>query len=352
MKLSLITTNNMNSLLLSHMDKGTNKTISYSPFGGSAKSCHLPAGFNGQRSDPVSHCYHLGNGVRAYNPVLMRFNTPDSFSPFAAGGVNPYTYCLGDPINRSDPSGHISTLGTTTSLIGLFLGALSIFAGGAGIATIAFSLVSLATGAASVGLEIDASNKMDSQPAQAKKEQGSAQILGIISAISGVASMVSAQLPKNIFNKKTIINNYNNTSAAQPSAISPVNRASVSIETAPRPATPQPDYSPIPLRRNPVSRAERSVRFQTPVRPQITTSTPVIKKDAPVQKTFIDEINEIGRKGGARKYLKLTGTKTVVSKQYITKNTVVMDPGDKALSDRRVIDIWNEGLAGQSKVIS
>jgi len=341
----------MNSLLLSHKDNGTNKTISYSPFGESAKSCHLSAGFNGQRSDPVSHCYHLGNGVRAYNPVLMRFNTPDSFSPFAAGGVNPYTYCLGDPVNRSDPSGHISTLGTTTSIIGLFLGALSIFAGGTGIATIAFSLVSLTTGAASVGLEIHASNKMDSQPAQSKKEQGSAQILGIISAISGVASMVSAQLPKNLFNKKTIINNYNNTSSVQPSATSPVNRYSVNIETPPRPVTPEPDYSPIPLRRNAVSKAERLIT-QTSVRPRITPITPAVQRNAPLQKTFVDEINEIGWNGGARKYLRPTKTNTVVAKQYIAKNTVVQDLENQALNRRGVIDIWSEGLARQSKVIS
>ena len=38
----------------------------------------------------------------------MRFNTCDSISPFGAGGLNAYAYCLGDPINRIDPSGRIS----------------------------------------------------------------------------------------------------------------------------------------------------------------------------------------------------------------------------------------------------
>ena len=28
-------------------------------------------------------------------------------SPFGEGGLNPYAYCQGDPINRSDPTGHI-----------------------------------------------------------------------------------------------------------------------------------------------------------------------------------------------------------------------------------------------------
>jgi RHS repeat-associated protein len=44
----------------------------------------LLPGFNGNRADPVSGSY-LGNGYRAYNPVLMRFNCPDSLSPFGAG---------------------------------------------------------------------------------------------------------------------------------------------------------------------------------------------------------------------------------------------------------------------------
>ncbi len=38
----------------------------------------------------------------------MRFHAPDSMSPFGAGGVNPYAYCSGDPINNSDPSGHMN----------------------------------------------------------------------------------------------------------------------------------------------------------------------------------------------------------------------------------------------------
>lgn len=65
-------------------------------------------GFNGERPDPVTGCYLLGNGYRAFNPVLMRFNSPDSWSPFGKGGVNSYAYCLGDPVNQSDMTGHSS----------------------------------------------------------------------------------------------------------------------------------------------------------------------------------------------------------------------------------------------------
>ncbi|SDB68055.1 hypothetical protein SAMN03159382_06090, partial [Pseudomonas sp. NFACC23-1] len=38
-----------------------------------------------------------------------RFNSPDSWSPFGPGIINSYAYCLGDPINRRDNNGHIST---------------------------------------------------------------------------------------------------------------------------------------------------------------------------------------------------------------------------------------------------
>jgi RHS repeat-associated protein len=51
--------------------------------------------------------YLLGNGYRAYNPVLMNFNSPDSMSPFAKGGLNGYGYCQRDPVNNKDPSGHV-----------------------------------------------------------------------------------------------------------------------------------------------------------------------------------------------------------------------------------------------------
>ncbi|WP_448109593.1 RHS repeat-associated core domain-containing protein [Pseudomonas azerbaijanoccidentalis] len=83
-------------------------SIAYTPYG------HRPAengllsllGFNGELPDPMTGHYHLGKGYRQFNPVLMRFNSPDSWSPFGKGGFNAYTYCEGDPINRVDPNGH------------------------------------------------------------------------------------------------------------------------------------------------------------------------------------------------------------------------------------------------------
>ncbi|SHN04149.1 RHS repeat-associated core domain-containing protein [Pseudomonas asturiensis] len=93
---------------------------SFTPYGHrhpQANLLYLP-GFKGQETDRLTGHYWLGNGYRAFNPVLMRFNSPDSLSPFGKGGLNPYAYCVGDPVNRVDPSGHMP-LFLKTALQGL-----------------------------------------------------------------------------------------------------------------------------------------------------------------------------------------------------------------------------------------
>lgn len=99
---SLLSVDEKGSVLASH-----ERSYNYSAHG------HVPAlcsvlGFNGERHEPVSRSYLLGNGYRAFSPVLLRFLAPDSWSPFGAGGLNAYGYCSGDPVNRVDPSGHIN----------------------------------------------------------------------------------------------------------------------------------------------------------------------------------------------------------------------------------------------------
>lgn len=79
----------------------------YSPYGFRSADNGLLSvmGFNGERPDPVTGHYLLGQGHRAYNPVLMRFNSPDTLSPFGKGGINAYAYCANNPVTRIDPTG-------------------------------------------------------------------------------------------------------------------------------------------------------------------------------------------------------------------------------------------------------
>ncbi|MDU9392471.1 RHS repeat-associated core domain-containing protein [Pseudomonas sp. zfem002] len=91
---------------------GQPQDIVHGPYGHRRETPGLPgSGFNGQWREPETGWYLLGNGYRAYNPVLMRFHQPDSWSPFGGGGLNPYVYCLGDPINHRDPTGHMAWFG-------------------------------------------------------------------------------------------------------------------------------------------------------------------------------------------------------------------------------------------------
>ncbi|MCA4079452.1 RHS repeat-associated core domain-containing protein [Pseudomonas kurunegalensis] len=79
----------------------------YSPYGHTLTPSRSITNFNGENLEIKTQCYLLGNGCRAFSPRLMRFNSPDSWSPFGAGGINAYMYCGGDPVNHTDSSGHL-----------------------------------------------------------------------------------------------------------------------------------------------------------------------------------------------------------------------------------------------------
>ncbi|AVB18288.1 MULTISPECIES: RHS repeat-associated core domain-containing protein [Pseudomonas syringae group] len=105
--LDLLATDQSNSVLHSlEVTQGT--AFAYSPYGFQSlrTALHGAPGFTGQTPDPITGHYWLGNGARVFNPTLMRFNTPDTLSPFAEGGLNSYAYFVGDPVNYSDPTGH------------------------------------------------------------------------------------------------------------------------------------------------------------------------------------------------------------------------------------------------------
>jgi len=106
---SLLATDQQRSVL-NVLTASTPQPVTHTPYGHRPLASGLLSllGFNGERPDPVTGCYLLGNGYRAFNPVLMRFNSPDSWSPFGKGGLNAYAYCVGDPVNQADPTGHFS----------------------------------------------------------------------------------------------------------------------------------------------------------------------------------------------------------------------------------------------------
>lgn len=94
--------------IIGEIVNGQTQTIGYSAYGeqSAPQKVETRLGFNGQVREADIGWYLLGNGYRAYNPRLMRFHSPDSWSPFRGGGLNAYMYCV-DPVNFSDPSGHM-----------------------------------------------------------------------------------------------------------------------------------------------------------------------------------------------------------------------------------------------------
>lgn len=160
----------------------------YSPYG------HRPAegwmfslaGFNGEQLDAVTGLYLLGNGYRAYSPTLMRFTSPDSMSPFGAGGLNAYAYCLGDPVNRVDPTGHVSW----QSIAGIALGFLGIAAsvltlGAATPLSLLAMGLGIASGVTAIGSEVAYAYDPQSRVGE---------LLGWVSMGLGIASAAAGAL--------------------------------------------------------------------------------------------------------------------------------------------------------------
>jgi RHS repeat-associated protein len=116
--------------ILAELDRTGPNNCAYTAYGSqsSAFGTQGRLGFNGQLKERPTGWYHLGNGHRVYNPVLMRFHSPDRLSPFGEGGMNSYAYCAGSPVSRVDPSG-MSWLSLLGNAVGSVLN--TIFAGAA-----------------------------------------------------------------------------------------------------------------------------------------------------------------------------------------------------------------------------
>ena len=104
---TLLLATDLQQSILAELDRSGPNLRAYTAYGspGSLRPTNASLGFNGQFNERPTGWYHLGNGHRVYNPVLMRFHSPDRLSPFGEGGLNPYAYCSGSPMNRVDPSG-------------------------------------------------------------------------------------------------------------------------------------------------------------------------------------------------------------------------------------------------------
>lgn len=96
--------NDDKSSVLCEASGSKREEIAYSPYGYSAGG-EGALGYNGERREAQVD-YVLGNGYRTFSPLLMRFRSPDSWSPFGEGGLNAYMYVMGNPIEFADETGH------------------------------------------------------------------------------------------------------------------------------------------------------------------------------------------------------------------------------------------------------
>ncbi|MEN1835130.1 RHS repeat-associated core domain-containing protein, partial [Pseudomonas lijiangensis] len=178
--------------VMAEVDAGSATLFEYTAYGHRSDSPAQKSlsAFNGELREPSTGWYLLGEGYRAYNPVLMRFHSPDSLSPFGEGGLNPYMYCLGDPVNYVDPDGHLPrwvmpAIGIALSIVGIVASVASLGAA-TPVALAAWSALSVGSGVVS-----GATGVASSVVSIAVPESRAGEFLGYVSAGSGVLSAVA-----------------------------------------------------------------------------------------------------------------------------------------------------------------
>lgn len=133
---------------------GKSTCTNHSAFGNGEGCTRI--GFNGELRDVGGHgMYHLGNGTRVYFPAFCGFSSPDTFSPFLSGGINPFMYACGNPVTAIDPSGHVSIWTILGAVIAVAALIAVPFTGGSSIA-IVLGVIGGICGVVSSGLDIGA----------------------------------------------------------------------------------------------------------------------------------------------------------------------------------------------------
>ncbi|KAG9574745.1 hypothetical protein KCV01_g18106, partial [Aureobasidium melanogenum] len=127
---------------------------------------------------------------RFFIPWLRRFISPDSVSPFGAGGLNRFAYCSGDPINRIDPSGHAS-FGWLGKLLGQLAGMSKNAAHAMASVTPTTALTTISRAAEVVSVSVG----IGAVAAALLGDTSTAGIMGMIATGGGIAGMGVAGLP-------------------------------------------------------------------------------------------------------------------------------------------------------------
>jgi RHS repeat-associated protein len=105
--ISFLHRDHLNSVkMVTNMAGAVTERTGYAAFGEPKPSTSLPKGFIGERPDPETGMQYLN--ARYYDPALGRFISPDDWDPTLPGvGTNRYAYAGNDPVNKSDPNGHV-----------------------------------------------------------------------------------------------------------------------------------------------------------------------------------------------------------------------------------------------------
>ncbi|MCP2006269.1 UNVERIFIED_ORG: RHS repeat-associated protein [Buttiauxella agrestis ATCC 33320] len=171
-------------------------TVRYTPYGNASTRSEI--GFNGERVESISGGYILGNGVRLYLPEISQFTSMDLLSPFSSGGLNPYCYCLGDPINSSDPSGYTPDMDVVSAGLGVCVSLVSLlaapFTGGSSLA-IGTAVTTAVLGTISSSLKL-ASELSDNktQAAKLKKASVGFNIASSLTNFMGVTAGIGEEI--------------------------------------------------------------------------------------------------------------------------------------------------------------